>query len=175
MKITHLFIVLAILSTSMISCEKISKEDIKEVFECVFTQVDDDLDGLIDLDEKQLMQDCDDNAYNSISDIEKNLIGHWILVGHGEYWSPAASQPCAYIIFEENELTYKLENNQIDTIITTPFTIEQSTSSSSFHDFSLKTEDIFYEGLNLGTFSPNFMYGNYTPIDGNMYIYKKVK
>ncbi len=34
----------------------------------------------------------------------KNLIGNWELIGHGEGWIPAASQPCSFINISESEL-----------------------------------------------------------------------
>lgn len=167
--------VLAITLFCLSSCDKRTPEEkILSNFDCEFMQVDGDNDGLIDEDEAEFMQLCINEVYDSKEEIEDNLIGEWILVGHGEGWVSTISQPCAYAIFEKDVVTYKFENASVDTIITIEYEIKESQSPSS-KIFSIDVGDLFVDGLRITQFSPMYMFGDATARDGNMYLYEKVK
>ncbi len=167
-------LILALILFVFTSCDKNKEENIVEVFDCEFVQNDENQDGLIDEEESELMQDCVDNAFDSKNEIEENLIGEWIMVGHGEGWLANASQPCAYIVFEEDELIFKFENGSVDTLVTLSWEINEAQSPSS-SIFKLVAGDNYFDALDINIFSEELMFGNATPLDGNMYIYKKVK
>lgn len=142
-----------------------------EDYNCEFIQNDDDMDGQIDDVEQALMQECSDNKYTSKDDIEDNLVGEWKLIGHGQGWSYTPSQPCAYLVITEDELTFKFENAQIDTMTIHTWEIIEN-SNNSFH---LNLTPFAEIELAIDVFSEDYMYFNDTPLDGNMYLYEKVK
>jgi len=156
------------------SCDKKKNTDkIKESFDCEFEQIDENMDGAIDDQESELMQLEIDEAYNFKNEIEENLIGEWILVGHAAGFIVTESQPCAYLIIEENELTYKFENATIDSIYTSEWEIKE-TPTPTFSTFSLQTDENSLPGLRIGVFSPQYMFGSNAAVDGHTYIFKKV-
>lgn len=138
---------------------------------CVFEQNDADMDGIIDETERSIMTECDENAFESKSEIEDNLIGEWKLIGHGEGWIPTISQPCGYATFTKEELTFQYNDGIIDTTYIRTWEIEVFDSSN----FRLKINPSGVIGLNITKFSSKYFYGDYTPVDGNMYLYEKVK
>ena len=72
-------------------------EPCTEPYDCVFEQIDENMDGKIDEEEAAIMKICRDYPLSSIQEIENNLIGQWKLIGHGEGWVPQVSEPCALI------------------------------------------------------------------------------
>ena len=62
----------------LIACQK---EDDTETttapYDCIFEQIDEDMDGLIDETERSIMDDCLTNRITVKEDIEANLIGEW--------------------------------------------------------------------------------------------------
>jgi len=161
---------LSILALIATSC---SDDDIPEVtytYDCEFVQNDADMDGIIDDTEKAIMEECMEDKFTSKSDIESNLIGEWELIGHGEGWIPTVSQPCGYITITNDELVYAFENAYVDTTITHTWEIEDHGNGV----FSLQVFPEYYDGLSMHVFCSDFMYGDATPFDGNMYLYKKV-
>ena len=143
-------------------------------YACQFEQNDGDEDGLIDEEERGLMEECTSQSLKSISSIEDNLIGEWELIGHGEGWVPTVSQPCGYLIFTKDVLRYTFRSAYTDTVMSVSWEIEEINSPN--FNFSLKTKPQTSEGISvLNIFCEDYMFGNATPVDGNMYLYKKVK
>jgi len=175
MKLRLLFILSVLCAIAFTSCDKLTKEDkIIEVYDCEFQQVDENMDGYIDDQEQEMIQLCDENAFDSKEEIKDNLVGHWILVGHGEGARPNLSQPCAYIIVKTDELTFKFESGTIDVMITTSWDVNEiETSSATF--FRLNTGDEYIEGLNISQFCEEYIYAGGIIFDANMYLYKKIK
>jgi len=142
--------------------------------DCVFEQVDGDEDGLIDETERSIMDDCRNNALNSKSEIESNLIGEWELVGHGEGWVATISQPCSHIIITDSNLEWSISDGWKDTTILTTWEIQEAiTPAGNF--YNLRVASDFAYGLHLGQFCERYMFGDATPVDGNMYLYEKIK
>ena len=140
-------------------------------YDCEFVQNDDDMDGLIDDNESAIMQDCYDNRFTSKSEIEANLIGEWELIGHGQGWVPTISQPCGFITITEDNLYFEFENSTIDTA--TVHTWEVNSAPSGI--FTLELDPISnLDALFLYVFCDEYMYGDATPVDGNMYLFQKV-
>ena len=100
---------------------------------CEFVQNAADMDGLIDENERNLMDECRMNAFTTKGEIENNLIGEWELIGHGEGWIPSISQPCAYLTFTEEELTFEFQNNNIDTTYQLTWEVETLDTLSLIH------------------------------------------
>ena len=160
--------------TILFSCKKNENEGISEKsYDCVFEQNDNDMDGLIDDTERMIMNECMENSLSSKSSIENNLIGEWELIGHGEGWNPDKSQPCGYIIISEDELIFEFRNEYIDITSTHQWHIEEVSSNGNL-SFKFKILPESTEGLSISRFCDNYMYGDATPRDGNMYLYKKV-
>ena len=169
--ITFLFIAITLLA----SCTKNQdKEIIQRNFDCVFEQNDDNLDGIIDDAERKTMNDCIQNSLSSKSDIESNLIGEWELTGHGEGWVTKVSKPCGYIVISQDELIFEFQNAYIDTISTHQWEIEE-VNWNGVQSFKLKVHSGNLEGMNINQFCENYMFGDATPLDGNMYLYTKVQ
>ncbi len=166
---------LVFLMTVLMSCNtNEDKEIIDNSLDCFFVQNDDNMDGLIDDTERMIMNECMGNSLPSKSGIESNLIGEWELTGHGEGWLPTISQPCGYIIISEDELIFEFKNEYTDTISTHLWEIEEvNWSGGQYFRLNVIPEDV--EGLFINQFCENYMYGDGTPSDGNMYLYRKVK
>lgn len=142
--------------------------------DCTFVQIDEDMDGLIDDVEIALMKECIENAFLTKADIETNLIGKWELIGHGEGWFPIYSQPCASMVIEENSLNLKFVNSFIDTTFIVEWGLEEVDWVGQNY-WTLVTTPNINPWLYINTFSNNFIYGDATPADGNMYIYEKME
>jgi len=157
----------------IISCDKVEPEITEKKNDCVFVQNDESMDGQIDESERSIMLECTDNALSSKTSIAQNLLGEWKLIGHGEGWLHSYSQPCGYITITEEGLTVDFEN--ANTKSTTDLTWEiQEINYPSGTIYSLKTSDA-HEILFINNFSENYMFGDATPSDGNMYLFEKVK
>ena len=167
--------VLVLIITLLMSCNENEDEGIViNSHNCIFMQNDDTTDGLIDDTERMIMNECMENSLSSKSGIVSNLIGEWELTGHGEGWVPNISQPCGYIIISEDELTFEFKNEYTDTISTHLWEIEEVNLSVGQY-FRLNVIPEFVEGLFINRFCENYMYGDGTPSDGNMYLYTKVE
>lgn len=164
---------LILLITLIISCNKEDGNNSNK-WDCVFEQIDDNLDGLIDDTERMIMNTCRANALSSKSSIESNLIGEWELIGHGEGWVPFISQPCGYIKISEAELTFEFRNENTDTFSQHQWEIEELNSNGNTY-FRLNILPEFVEGLSISQFCESYMFGDATPSDGNMYLYRKVE
>jgi hypothetical protein len=142
--------------------------------DCEFVQDDSTKDGLIDDTERIIMDDCIKNALTSKSKIENNLIGEWKLVGHGEGWLANKSQPCGYITISSTTLISEFKNKYTDTITTHQWEVIESMVNGKTY-FKLKANPELGEGLHFNQFCRNYIFGDDTPSDGNMYLYEKVK
>ncbi len=140
------------------------------IYDCEF---DFRADGAIDEEERGIMDECMRQSLTSREDIERNLIGEWELIGHGEGWVTSTPEPCGYLIFSEDQLILEIESIYRDTVSSHEWTIEEvgNNLGSRFH---LRIEPYAHE-LGITTFCESYMYGNFTPVDGNMYLYEKVK
>ncbi len=173
MKFSKLVIII-IFTISIISCNKDDDQNITQRQNCPFVQNDDDMDGLIDENERGIMTACQENGFTSKIALENNLIGEWKLIGHGDEWSPTKSQPCASITFSRDEFVYELTNEFFDTVATFGYEIEESVRPSGDPYFFLKIQAGILNGLFINQFCADHMFGDATPLDGNMYLYEKV-
>lgn len=139
------------------------------IVECVFEQIDDNMDGLIDDDERAIMEECMNNSLSSSFIIKPNMIGTWNLIGHGEGWIPTISQPCSSMVFTEEDLTFNFTNAWNDTTIVTTWDVLEGIAGPT----------LVWEGnlpdVNISTVCSQYMFGNQTEFDGNMYLYEKIK
>ena len=151
------------------------EQTIMENYDCTFEQNDEDMDGLIDENERAIMIECQENALTSKAAIENNLIGEWELIGHGEGWVPRISQPCGYLTISMDELVFEFTNAWTDTITTHAWEIEKIEFLSGFSFFRLNIESSDFDKLFINQFCDEYIFGDATPSDGNMHLFKKVK
>jgi hypothetical protein len=137
--------------------------------ECTFEQVDADMDGLIDDDERAIMEECSQDALLVSTDIKENLIGTWNLIGHGEGWVSSISQPCSTITFDNNKLTFTFVDSSVDTTIISDWDIIDGFGGPVLH---LEMNSV---GIFINSFCSQYMFGDLTPSDGNMHLYEKVE
>lgn len=173
MKQIALIITSFVILSIIISCNEDEIDKTQDGTDCVFEQIDENMDGLIDDSERLIMEECMTNSLSSKSSIKTNLIGTWRIIGHGEGWLPTISQPCANIIFSPDELTFEFQNEFTDTVRTYRWDIEQVNSGMSNY-FKLTIDSEYQEGLWITNFCENYMYGDATASDGNMYLYEKI-
>ncbi len=146
-----------------------------ENYDCVFQQNDDDLDGIIDNNERRIMDECLASAFSTKSEIENNLIGEWALIGHGEGWVSRISQPCAYIIINEDELIYSYVDENTDTESAYLWEIIEMENNGK-QDFRLTINPDPVQGFFfIDNFCEEYMFVNLVPSDGYMYLYQKLK
>lgn len=142
--------------------------------DCVFEQIDGSMDGMIDPTERMIMDECAASTLVTKDQIEQNLIGEWQLVGHGTGWLSGESQPCGYIKIVDNELTFRFESSYIDTTVLLLWELETLPRGTEPY-FRLKVTPDVFDGLYIDHFCEDYMFGDGTPFDGNMYLYEKVK
>ena len=181
---TLVVILIPFFTLSILSCNKDNdpnmmqekdEQTIMQSYDCTFEQNDENMDGLIDDNERAIMNECRENAFTSKVEIENNLIGEWELIGHGEGWVPRISQPCGYLTISMDELVFEFTNAWIDTITTHSWTIKETESVNDSKIFNLETTPKTTFILPINEFCPEYMFGNITTIiDGNLYLYKKV-
>lgn len=141
-------------------------------YHCLFEQNDDSQDGRIDDDERAIMEDCMQSRITEVDELRNNLIGEWELIGHGEGWVSNISQPCGYMIFMQDKLIFQFENSWTDTVVVYDnwSVIEHDNGSVGFI-----TEKDRIVGMSVSQYCENYMFGDATPLDGNMYLYEKKK
>lgn len=154
--------------------EGIDFVEIEERENCEFVQIDDNEDGVIDSTELEIMYSCYENAFQTVAEIEENLIGEWELVGYGDWWGWFKSNPCSYIVIEKDELLYQFTNEQFDTLITFQWHIEER-GLPGIKLFQLVLEPEIWPRPAMRTFCSDYMYFDDTPVDGSMNLYEKVK
>jgi len=144
--------------------------------DCTFVQNDDDMDGQIDDGEIQVMTNCRENAFSSVAAIESNLIGEWELIGFGHGWVNTISQPCAHILITENELVFDFQDASTNSVEIFQWEVVEVEfpSNPPIIQFRLQTVPEIPRGLFLTHFCEDFMFGDSTPSDGNMHLYRKV-
>jgi len=163
----------AVAATLCISCDKECNDvGVNEPYDCTFVQNDDDQDGIIDATERSLMDQCLENRLTKTQDISANLIGEWELIGHGEGWFPETSQPCGYLWVTADSIKFQFQNATIDTTAWYSWSIEEVNTESGV---GLVLTPLPIQGLFISTFCDQYMFGDATPVDGNMYLYEKVK
>lgn len=155
------------------SCVDDAKEDQVDMYNCEFDPSDKSDNGIIDDEERGIMNECIIKALASREDIERNLIGEWQLVGHGEGWFVSVPEPCGYLTFSEDQLILDITSTYRDTVSSHEWMIEEVKDDLG-SKFNLKIEPFAHE-LAITVFCESYMYGNFTPVDGNMYLYEKVK
>lgn len=175
MKYSSLLIILIpLFALSILSCNKDDDQNQTQSHDCTFEQIDENMDGLIDDNESTIMTQCQENEILSKSELESKIIGEWELIGHGEGWVPSVSQPCGYITITSDELVFEFTNASIDTVTTHSWEINQIFTPSIITFLSLDVTPDGVEGLFINRFCDEFMFGDGTPSDGNMYLYQKV-
>lgn len=178
MKNLILLIATTILILFLNACRNDDAADLSsslDSYDCTFEQADADMQGLIDESERSIMDDCVENAFESVDDIEANLIGNWELAGFGHGWFANTSNPCAYIQIGQDELTFKFESAWLDTLVALDWNIQEIVwpSNPPRRSFLLETDHV--QGLSIEIFCEDYMFVDHTPTDGNMYLYQKVQ
>jgi len=168
------YIILIVSTVALVSCQKGIEKLQSEPYDCVFEQIDEDMDGAIDDYERSLMEGCTESKLTSKESIEANIIGEWELFGFGHGWSHSISQPCGYITISEEELVLDFHNDQIDTVTTYAWEVEEIMLHGR-PEFRLSTDVLSFGALDLNQFCDDYMYRDHTPLDGLMYLYKRVK
>lgn len=173
-----IFAILIILSLTL-SCDRDDEANLPEgatdgLQDCMFEQINENMDGFIDDNERTIMNECRESKITSKSELEDNLIGTWDIIGFGHGWVWSVSQPCSSISITEDNLTFKFSNDFLDTTIISGWEVtEVSTSSGEIvAEFSIE------EGLPwffINTVCSQYMFGDATPSDGNMHLYEKVE
>ena len=166
------FTIMTLCVIMLIACNNSSDNEISEkLIGCEFSQNDDDMDGLIDEAEMMIMKECRENSLSSRESIELNLIGEWELIGSGNPWFPTTSKPCGYIGITQDELTLEFNNGNINVMSIQPWNIEEVNLNGN-ESFKLSLHPEHY--LIVNQFCENYIYVDDTPLDGGMFLYKKV-
>ncbi len=167
-------VIIIAISISILSCAK--SDDHLLSLDCNFVQDDDSNDGYISEEERNIMDDCFATRLSDASDVRNNLIGEWKLIGHGEGWVPKVSQPCISFTITEFELIFNYNDGHLDTMTTHIWDIETSliNTPASFSHRINTTPDLSIR-MGITTFCDQYMYGDSTPSDGNMYLFEKVR
>ena len=150
----------------------ISGVDCNVDYECTFVQNADDQDGRVDDEERAVMEYCSSYGFTTKEEIEENLIGEWELVGYGHGWTADVTMPCSFIEINDDELILDYENSNLDTTLISSWEVVEEMTSNGGKRFSFAIGD-FFGSFDINQFCNEYMYGDYTSGDGNMYMYKK--
>jgi len=143
------------------------------VFDCTFVQNEETADGWFNETESKIITECDKNQLTTVENIKQNLIGEWELVGHAVGWALPISLPCAHIEITENELIFTFEDQTKNTVTNHTWSIEEGTRyGKEVLVLNVEPKTI---ALSAHSFCELYMYQDYTPQDGNMYLYQKMK
>jgi len=122
----------------------------------------------------ELIGECNDNQFNSVTEIKENLIGDWTLSGIRSDWiafEPASA--CLLLSISAESLTLK----NLDTD-------EESSSAWNLITYEVDEYVVFYLepedddlrwSVGMQFFSKNIMYGAGLADDTDTYVYEKVK
>ena len=139
---------------------------------CSFVQVDENMDGLFDDEERELWETCIANEITNEDDIRNNIIGEWELVGYVAGWFPHISEPCSRILITEDEVLMDYHSLFTDTTITFPYKIDNSDPFRSI--FEISQEEL--RGiLPITAVSEDLMVGPERIADADIHIYQRVK
>jgi hypothetical protein len=148
-----------------IECGKDSTENQSAMDDCHLLQSLEKLDDLLD--------ECQENKFNSVSEIEDNLIGNWSLSAIIPAWVAfEAISECLILSISQNYLTLK----NFDTG-------EQSSSAWELEFFEVIGYSVFYLepevedlrwSVGMHFFSKNIMYGSGFADDTDAYVYVKL-
>lgn len=171
-KFSYLLIIALVSSALFISSCNDDMDDGTSSYDCVFVQDDDTDDGFISDAERETMNECYNTRLMTTDGIKNNLIGEWQIIGHGEGWFPKVSQPCSYLTITESEITFEYTDEFTDTLTVHDWNVEKI-QTPSWSYYSLNTTPNLWLGLSV--FCDQYMYGDATPSDGNMYLFEKVE
>lgn len=147
---------------------------VDRIHDCTFEQIDENMDGRIDDNERMIMTECIANSIVSKSSIESNLIGEWELIGYGHSWVPFPSQPCGYINISEDELTIEYMDGDTTLVSSHDWEIEEVVWSNG-QIFSLNISPAPIRRFEPNRFCENYMFVDDTPVDGNMYLFTRIE
>jgi len=140
---------------------------------CPFVENDGN-DGLIDENESEILANCSANKLTVKEEIEANLIGSWILIGHGEGWDTSNSEPCSSLYFTADSLTLDFEDSHTDIISISSWSLDVlETQNGDFFRLNAPNIEERADAVNLQGFCEEFIFVAYGP-DSNSYIYQKV-
>jgi len=158
-------IILATALSFMLSCEKGTIIDSVPIENCNFSQSIEELNELI--------EKCNDNQFNSTSEIEDNLIGDWTLSGIKSAWFPfEPSSECLLLSIAAESFT-----------LTNLDTGEKFNSTWNLTNYEVNGNAVFYLEptdddlrwqVGMQFFSQNIMYGAGLADDSDIYVYEKV-
>ncbi|MEL6655329.1 MAG: hypothetical protein AAFY48_15185 [Bacteroidota bacterium] len=140
------------------------------ISDCQFVATPSNNDGRLSDEERDIIDDCRENSFTTNNEIAANLIGEWELVGFRDGWRGTVTQPCAYIVFENNTLAFEFHGEDGDFL--------------SVHSWEIENQwlkvDPPSEYLYMSLFCEQFMHGQQTDFgvlstDVDEYIYEKVR
>ncbi len=131
-------------------------------------------DGRIDENERTIMETCLMDSWTSKTQIESNLIGEWRLIGHGEGWNTAVEEPSSKVVIEENQLELQFNREDTEYKSSHTWTIEAfDWPNNQGQYFKLILDPLPQFHWSMQVFCEQYMYQDDTPLDGNMYLYRK--
>ena len=121
-----------------------------------------------------IIEDCRNNAIIDSSEIAKNLIGDWKLVGYDCGLCVPHTPPEAFIQINETKglLIYKDEIYG-DTILAFDWWLEPRINNIDGNRFYIFKTEPFDHALTLGIFCSEFMFFDNTGVDGLLMLYQK--
>jgi len=143
-----------------------SKSDDKLAYECTLLQTIEELNELID--------ECDENQFDSKSEIENNLIGDWTLSGIKSGVGAPFEAITSCLVLSIKDATLSLKNQDTDEEFTSNWELDfYEVNDINVFFLNPDDEDLRYE-VGMQFFSKNIMYGAGNADDTNIYVYEKV-
>lgn len=130
-------------------------------------------DSEIDATERMLIDDCSQNQISTKQEIASNLIGDWELIGYGSFWPSTRSMPKIFMKITVDELIFDFEDDNNNVTSKHDWDILEDTISGIIV-YRLGLEPMSIEPMGINSFCADYMYGDATPVDGNLYILEKV-
>lgn len=137
---------------------------------CSFVQNDEDMDGVLDDNERSLWNQCIEEKIEGRAEIRAALIGEWELIGHAEGWIPTLSQPCGKLSITNEEVSLEFHSFHTDTTVTFPFELNEDEDW-----FLIDAPELIEWLLPFSSVSDQLLVGPENVDDATIFIYEKVE
>ena len=128
------------------------------------------------IDADSAIDECREDRFTDSLQISRNLIGEWSLVSYScGFCPPDGDKPEATIIFKESTGTLHYQgpgSNMSESVDFSWSLRRESVKPFPNSGFFLMTEPQ-HPALSAYLFCKKYMYYDYTPVDGEQYLYRK--
>ncbi|MBX2817985.1 MAG: hypothetical protein KTR24_18400 [Saprospiraceae bacterium] len=142
---------------------------------CSKAVVDPENDLIISEEERSMMEACQDDAYSTVDQIERNLLGEWRLIGYGCGFCAPHTPPSIQLYFAQNGTGVLRSRHDQDPEEMLDFTWEIDEGALGLTKFGanfIRSEPNDYR-ISATVMCDRYMWFDITAVDGHMFLYAK--